>query len=192
MRHTPRIKAAVQFALKKHDGQYRKESEKWPYATHLILVGMLLTEAEADEDTVIAGLLHDTIEDTKTTEEEIRAAFGSRVLELVTAVTEPSQSSMEWQDRKDAYLAKLSEADDSALLISIADKIDNVESKIEAYGRQGEALLGEWSQAPEKYLWFHGAVAEMAQKRLPNNILTKRLLEACAREKELFGTTPSV
>jgi (p)ppGpp synthase/HD superfamily hydrolase len=184
MNHTPKIRKAIQFAARKHHDQLRLEAEPLPYITHLFSAAILVAEdGSASDEVVIATLLHDTLEDTETTEEEIASAFGGRVLELVKTVTEPKEVE-DWKERKKRYLAQLALGSDDALLISIADKIDNIESKLEAYAREGAELLKRWKQPPESYLWYHGAVLNMAEARLLKHPLTKRLAEAHAREKE--------
>jgi (p)ppGpp synthase/HD superfamily hydrolase len=187
MNHTPRMKEAIRFTLKKHDGQYRKEMERWPYATHVLFAAMLLAEAGADEDVVIAALLHDTIEDTQTTADEIEQKFGVRVRHIVEAVTEPPKTTTAWRDAKEKYIAQVTAADTDALQVSIADKVDNIEAKIEAFEREGLELLKQWSQTPQDYLWYHGSILALAQERLPEHPLTKRLAEAYAQEEALFG-----
>ena len=87
-----KIAAAAVFAAKKHGDQKRKTGE--PYITHPIAVAEILIQIGMDADTVSAGLLHDTLEDTDTTEEEIATFFGREVGEMVQAVTRPA-----FQDR---------------------------------------------------------------------------------------------
>lgn len=189
MNHTPQIKKAIQFAARKHHGQLRKETEPLPYITHLFSVALLVAEDGADDDVVAAALLHDTLEDTDTTREEIVATFNERVAVLVESVSEQKEQDgkkLDWKERKVNYLARVEHASDGAVLISLADKIDNVESKMEAYATEGEALLTRWSQPPEAYLWFHGEVLRIGQTRLPKHHLTARLTEAHARERKVL------
>lgn len=185
MNHTPQIKKAIQFAARKHHGHMRAEAEPLPYITHLFSVALLVAEGGADDDTVTAALLHDTIEDTATTREEIVETFSERVASLVLAVTE--EKGLDWKERKEAYLKVLETASVEALAIMAADKIDNIESKIEAYEKEGEALLGRWKRPKSDYLWYHGTALELAEKRIPEHPLTARLAEAHAREREIFG-----
>ena len=84
-----KISAAAVFAAKKHGDQRRKTNQ--PYITHPIAVAEILMQIGMDADTVAAGLLHDTIEDTDTTEEEISTIFGREVGEMVQAVTKISR-----------------------------------------------------------------------------------------------------
>ncbi len=185
MQHTPQIKKALQFAARKHHGQLRRETEPLPYLTHLVSVALLVAEDGAHDDVVSAALLHDTIEDTGTTKEELARAFNETVAALVEHVSEPK--GRPWKERKTAYLAHLETAPTDALLIAAADKIDNIESKLEAYEREGQALLTRWKQPTSDYLWMHGETLRIVRARLPEHPLTKRLAEACAREREAFG-----
>lgn len=189
MNHTPQIKKAIQFAAKKHADHYRVETERLPYVTHLFSVALLVAEGGADDDVVTAALLHDSIEDTGTTREEIAAAFNERVAGLVVSVSELKEKDgkkLDWKERKSDYLARVEAASDDAVLIATADKIDNIESKLEAFEKEGDALLKRWTQPPEAYLWYHGEATRIAQERLPNHPLTKRLAEAHARERRAF------
>jgi len=187
MNHTPQIKKAIQFAARKHHGQLRVSSMDGPlpYVTHLFSVALLVAEDGAHDDIVTAALLHDTLEDTDTTRDELVGAFNERVAKLVESVSENKE--LAWKERKVGYLAQLENADEEAVLIAIADKVDNIESKLEAFEREGEALHERWTQPPEEYLWYHGEALRIAQARLPDHTLTKRLAEVHAREKESFS-----
>ncbi len=190
MNHTPQIKKAIQFAARKHHGHMRREVEPLPYVTHLFSTALLVAEDGAADDVVCAALLHDTLEDTDTTDEELAEAFNPRVAELVRHVSETKEESgveLGWKERKARYLAHLEEAPEEAVLIATADKIDNIESKLEAFAKEGPALFARWSMPQEEYLWYHGEAARIAKTRLPEHPLTKRLLEAHAKERAAFG-----
>ncbi|MDP2594135.1 MAG: HD domain-containing protein [bacterium] len=185
MNHTPQIKRAIQFAARKHHGHFRAETEPLPYITHLFSVALLVAEDGASDDVVSAALLHDTLEDTDTTRKEIALAFGERVAELVEHVSEVKEQGgkkLDWKERKMVYLKHLEAAPEDALLIAIADKIDNIESKLEAFEKEGPVLLERWKRPRADYLWYHGEAARIASLRLPEHRLTKRLIEAHARE----------
>ncbi|MDP2655256.1 MAG: HD domain-containing protein [bacterium] len=189
MNHTPQIKRAIQFAAQKHHGQMRRETEPLPYITHLFSVALLVAEDGAEDDVVTAALLHDTLEDTDTTREEIVSEFNERVATLVESVSEPKEidgRKLSWKEKKEHYLANLGKASDDAVLIAIADKIDNIESKLESFEKEGEELLKRWKQPKEEYLWYHGEALRIAQSRLPEHRLTKRLAEVHAKEQNIF------
>ena len=185
MNHTPQIKRAIQFAARKHHGQLRREAEPLPYVTHLFSTALLVAEDGSSDDVVCAALLHDTIEDTGTTPDELAYAFTDYVAQLALHVTE--DRTLPWKERKQKYLDHLETAPLDAVRIATADKIDNIESKLEAYAREGDALLARWARPVEEYLWYHGEALRIAKRRLPEHRLTKRLAEAHAREREIFG-----
>lgn len=122
---------ALKFARLKHDGQKRKFSGE-PYITHCINVYKSVIEVvNITSDTgitniAIAALLHDIVEDTDTSINEIREIFGGRVAELVMALTnDPVQIE---RVGKTQYLSdKIVELDDDALLIKLADRLDNIQ-----------------------------------------------------------------
>ena len=181
MQHTPQIKLAIEFAAQKHNGHQRLGARPLPYITHLFSVALLVAEDGAHDDTVTAALLHDTLEDTDTEYEELRDTFNPRVAELVSEVSE--EKTLPWAERKADYLARLAHVSDEALLIALADKIDNIESKLEGVAREGHAMFARWPHPPEAYAQIDAATLSIALERLPTHRLTKRLAELCERER---------
>lgn len=193
MNHTPQIKKAIQFAARKHHGHLRISStpgEPLPYVTHLFSVALLVAEDGAHDDVVTAALLHDTLEDTKTTREEIVTAFNERVAALVESVTEIKEKDgrcLEWKEIKENYLNLIERSSDDALIIAIADKVDNVESRTEEFLQGGEAFLTKWKHPNGEHLWFYGEALRIAQRRLPEHPLTKRYTQAHTRQLQVFN-----
>src|ERR1035437_4169278 len=105
MIYTLRIQKAIQFAIKTHelDQKQKRKGKDVPYITHPLSVGLILANIGATEDVVIAGILHDTIEDSieknKVTKEIISDMFGQSVSDLVLSVTEQDKS-LSWAERK--------------------------------------------------------------------------------------------
>ena len=189
MNHTPQIKKAIQFAARKHHGQMRKERDQLPYITHLFSVALLVAEDGASDDVITAALLHDTLEDTDATRGEIVSAFNEHVATLVESVSEISRHDgvrLNWKARKTRYLARLEKASSDAVLIATADRIDNIESMLDAIGNEGNGFITRFHQPIDDHIWYHGEVLRIAQKRLPTHSLTKRLAEVVARENEAF------
>ncbi len=154
MNHTPQIKMAIQFAARKHHGHMRQETEPLPYITHLFSVALLVAEDGASDDVVTAALLHDTLEDTETTREEIVASFNERVAELVESVSEVKEKDgtpLDWKGRKIQYLSRVEGSSDDAVLISIADKIDNIESKHDCLSIDSRHVLPRRIPRSERY-----------------------------------------
>ena len=117
---------AAQFAALKHRDQLRKGSQELPYVVHLISTALLIAEVGGvkDPEVLAAALLHDTIEDTQTTAEELTAAFGKKVCRLVEEVSD--DKSHEKAVRKRLQIEHAPELSSGAVLIKLADKISNV------------------------------------------------------------------
>ncbi len=92
------IDKAIQFAAIAHEGQYRKGTNI-PYIIHPVSVGFLLQSIGCDEEVIVAGLLHDTVEDTDTELDDIKREFGERVASLVFSASEPDKT-LTWEERK--------------------------------------------------------------------------------------------
>lgn len=133
--YSDRINHAFAFAAKHHDRQVRKGT-KLPYLTHPANVAVILTRYGCDDDTIIAGILHDVVEDCvregytrEMLTERIAEKFGDTVLRTVLAVTERKLDDdgveLAWEERKTDYLARLGDADDRARWVCAADKIHN-------------------------------------------------------------------
>lgn len=116
---------ALRFAAEKHIDQRRKGSRKAPYINHPIQVTELLWDAGVrDAETLAAALLHDTIEDTDTTPEELQAKFGERVLALVLECTD--DKSLPKAERKRLQVEHAPHKSPGAKQIKLGDKINNV------------------------------------------------------------------
>lgn len=123
---TGRLINAVRFSASKHRYQRRKDPAKSPYINHPIEVTQLLWEVGGvrEADVLLAALLHDTIEDTQTGPDEIRAQFGAAVLSLVLEVTD--DKSLPKQERKRLQVESAPHKSPGAKLIKLADKACNV------------------------------------------------------------------
>ena len=117
---------ALTFAADKHQGQRRKGRDKLPYVNHLIRVTDTLWRVGGVRDVtvLVAALLHDTVEDTKTTPDELEALFGADVLSVVLEVTD--DKSLPKARRKQLQIEHAPHLTERAKLIKLADKIDNV------------------------------------------------------------------
>ncbi|XP_041356489.1 guanosine-3',5'-bis(diphosphate) 3'-pyrophosphohydrolase MESH1-like [Gigantopelta aegis] len=114
------------FAARKHKGQRRKDSESTPYINHPIGVAFILTEEAGISDVAViqAALLHDTVEDTHTTIEEIGREFGDEVKGLVSEVTD--DKSLPKLERKQQQILHAPHASHKAKLVKLADKLYNL------------------------------------------------------------------
>ena len=121
------ISKAYDFAKKAHSGQKRKSGE--PYFVHLTEVAYILAELRGDSTTIIAGLLHDTLEDTNTKPEDIKRLFGDEVLEIVEGVTKIRQVKFEDKENVAENIRKVVLAtakDFRVILVKLADRLHNM------------------------------------------------------------------
>ena len=120
------ILKAAHFAAHKHRNQRRKDEEKTPYINHPISVAKIISEIGNIEDPEVlaAALLHDTIEDTETTVDELIDNFGERVCSLVQEVTD--DKNLPKMERKQRQIEHAKEISEGAALIKLGDKISNV------------------------------------------------------------------
>lgn len=118
--------AAANFAAERHRYQRRKDVDATPYINHpLALAQVLAVEAGIDDpDVLCAALLHDTIEDTETTREDLEAAFGPRITAIVLEVTD--DKSLPAAARKQAQIDHAPHISRKAKLVKLADKISNL------------------------------------------------------------------
>ncbi|HLE55673.1 MAG TPA: HD domain-containing protein [Rhodothermia bacterium] len=136
--YSDKINHAFAFAAKHHDRQVRKGT-KLPYLTHPANVAVILTHYDRDEDSIVAGILHDVVEDCvrdgytrETLEQRIGEKFGGSVLRTVLQVTyrrlDDDGAELSSAQRKEDYLERLGQAEESALWVCAADKIHNARS----------------------------------------------------------------
>lgn len=185
MTYSPRLENAIRIACQYHDGQHRKEHDRLPYVSHVFSVAALVSNFINDEDVIIAALLHDTVEDTKMTYEELEELFGEHVRTLVENVSEPKENPS-WQSRKEEYLKKLEEGSLYALLIAACDKIHNMQSKYRIYQSQGRDFVQKIGLLHEKYLWYHGEVLEILKRKVEDQDLIDLYEETFKKEEELL------
>lgn len=152
MIYTQKIQEAIELAIKVHEKQKRK-GKNIPYVTHPLTVALILSQAGASEELVIAGILHDVVEDSteenKVTLEMIAEQFGDEVRELVGAVSE-SDKSLSWEERKEDALGHISSFSHDALLLKSADIISNVSELLVDYEKEGFKTFDRFNAPGEK------------------------------------------
>lgn len=179
MKLTPRIQSAIFLAAQLHKNHTRKDKQKTPYITHLFSVMLLLSEVTDDEDILIAGLMHDALEDVPDyTLAKLTEDCGERVAHIVQNVTEALNANvgddmqLPWLARKEGYLRILKEADEESILVSCADKIHNITSLILNYEEEGEQFLSRFHSSMRNIFWFYEEVFAIAEAKLQkDNVL---------------------
>ncbi len=152
LRDNMMLHKAIAFACIAHEGQVRKGT-KIPYIVHPFEVAQILSEAGADEEVICAGLLHDIIEDTNYTGEDLEALFGQRVRMLVESCTQECEGS--WEERKQHYIEYLEkEATLDGMMISCADKLANIRSTKENYEKEKENVWKRFNRGKSAHSWY--------------------------------------
>ena len=167
MIHTPKIERAIHKAAVLHRHQIRKGKDELPYITHLFSVFVILAEYTEDEDILIAGLLHDTLEDTDYTLEGLERDFGKKVRDIVLGVTEQKTENgvkIDWVERKRGYLQGLENAPEESLYVSAADKIHNFRSILDEYQKNLEKFQKDFNLVDR--IKLHGAIVAVISLRL--------------------------
>lgn len=188
---SPRIEKAIVRATVLHHFQKRKISGV-PYIVHPYSVAFLLAHYVDDEDVIIAGLLHDVLEDTpEYTEAMLLEEFGERVLQIVKEVTEDYTQAERlnhllrggdrdaWRTRKERYLHNLSNDSEAALLVATADKVHNMRNVVDEYAEHGNQVWVQFRRKPEELLWFYSEASRVISERLKHPLVVEmnRLLQ---------------
>ncbi|MBD2250880.1 HD domain-containing protein [Nostoc parmelioides] len=161
-----RFTQALTYATQLHAHQVRKGSGI-PYVAHLLGVASIALEYGANEDEAIAALLHDAVEDQggAETREEIRRRFGETVTAIVDGCTDAdTMPKPPWKQRKEAYIAHISTASPSVLLVSAADKLHNARSILQDYRLVGESLWERFQGGKTGTLWYYRSLVGAYQK----------------------------
>lgn len=153
-----RVERAVTVALRAHGDQVRKGDGETPYIVHPVTVALILSRYSNEEDVIIAGLLHDTLEDTSLPPEQIAREFGDRVLGYVEDVTEAKLPGLSWETKKARYLRRLEAAPHGSMLVACADKIANLISMVAAHKAHGSEMWARFNASPAQKLGFYRQV----------------------------------
>ncbi len=168
-----RIEQAIRAASVLHKDQLRKGSMPFPYITHLVATAFTLLDYTKDEDVIIAALLHDSIEDTDYTIDELQEDFGGKVREIVEAVTEPKrdgEKKLTWREQKMTYVRQLKKAPKEALLVAAADKIHNFRTIVEDYTDSYDRYVQDFGKNFDDRLEVYQEIHDIINSRLDNPI----------------------
>ena len=151
----PAFDDALVYASNAHRTQTRKGSGA-PYVSHLLGVASLVIEEGGTETQAIAALLHDVLEDTDVSYEEIQDVFGRVVADIVLACTDSIEKPRpDWRPRKEAYFEHLPGAPPDALLVSVADKVHNARSILMDLRSGGPGMFERVTGGRDGTLWYY-------------------------------------
>ena len=171
--YSPRIESAITTMLEAH-GLARRKAGRGFEATHVLSVALIAGEFGFDEDTVIAAVLHDTLEDTPLDPEVIRRRFGDHVLAVVEDVTEPPRT-RPWRERKEAYIGRLRASPRlAARAVASADKIHNLSSLVAGIEARGPAFIDAFTTGIDEMVWYQQSVYAMLAATWSHPILDEQ------------------
>ena len=174
------IEKAMAYATEKHKNQTRKLTGE-PYINHIKDVANILIENGANEETIIVGILHDTLEDTSATYNEISKMFGRKIANMVK--TESEIKSLPYKKRKAEHMGRVGEADFETKLVNCADKVSNLKSMIAIYSKYGDNIWNYFHGTKEEIMWYY-TIALNALKDVSNK---KVYYDFCTLYKKMFN-----
>ena len=162
--NTELLDRAIIFAVRAHAGTERR-GKGYPYIVHPLEAVEIVATMTADQELLAAAALHDTVEDTDVTVEQIRAEFGDRVASLVADESDdlPMGVSEEasWHARKQAAIDRLSKAGREAKTVALGDKLSNMRAIARDYAVQGDALWNLFhAKDPKDHEWHYRGLAD--------------------------------
>lgn len=161
---TSLLDRAIIFAVKAHAGTERR-GKGFPYIVHPMEAVEIVATITPNQELLAAAALHDTVEDTDVTIEQIRAEFGERIASLVTSETdvffEGRSESDSWHDRKQAAIDRLAKVSREAKIVALGDKLSNMRAIARDYAVQGDALWNLFHvNDPKEHEWHYRGLAD--------------------------------
>lgn len=159
------VEKALQHAAVAHKGSFRKGT-LIPYIVHPVEAVMIAHELTDDEEVIAAAALHDVVEDTFYSKDDIERVFGERIAALVEAESENKREDMlpeqTWRIRKEETLAHLERAPKDVKLICLADKLSNIRAIRSDYEKAKYKLWERFNQKdPAAHAWYYGAIRDV-------------------------------
>ena len=158
------LNQAIIFATKTHKGQFRKGTQI-PYILHPMEAAAIVGTMTTDDEIIAGAVLHDVVEDTDTTVDEIKELFGERVAAIVASESEdkredkPAEST--WKIRKQETLDHLKTAPIDVKMITLGDKLSNIRAIYRDYNTIGDELWQRFNQKDKnEHYWYYQGVAD--------------------------------
>lgn len=130
---------AVKFAVEAHQGTERR-GKGYPYIVHPMEAASIVASITNDQEMLAAAILHDTVEDTDVTIEQIREQFGNRVAELVQHETAPLDEKLSWREKKTEQIKQLTVAPYDSKVVALGDKLSNMRGIAMDYRKVGDKV----------------------------------------------------
>lgn len=174
--NTELLDRAIVFAVKAHANTERR-GKGYPYIVHPLEAVEIVATMTADQELLTAAVLHDTVEDTEVTVEQLKAEFGERIASLVADESDVMPEGMteedSWHQRKQAAIDRLSKASHDAKMVALGDKLSNMRAIARDYDEIGEALWNRFhTNDPKEHEWHYRGLAD-ALRELEDTVAYK-------------------
>ena len=161
---TSLLDRAIVFAVKAHAGTERR-GKGFPYIVHPLEAMEIVSTITADQELLAAAVLHDTVEDTEVTEEQIRKEFGDRVASIVASESDTFEDGVKeedsWHVRKQAAIERLASASMDAKIVALGDKLSNMRAIARDYSKVGDRLWDLFHvKDPKDHEWHYRGLAD--------------------------------
>ena len=161
---TSLLDRAIMFAVRAHAGTERR-GKGFPYIIHPMEAMEIVSTMTSDQELLAAAALHDVVEDTPYTEEDIRAEFGDRIASLVAAESDTFQEGVSeedsWHSRKRAAIERLAKASLDAKTVALGDKLSNMRAIARDYSILGDKLWDIFhAKDPKDHEWHYRGLAD--------------------------------
>lgn len=195
MRPGPRVLKAFEFAFRAHEGAHRKGTQI-PYIVHPMDVASTLMKNDAPEDVVVAGLLHDVVEDAGVSLADIEKEFGAEVARLVYGASEPEElrrattreeKRRTWPERKSHTIEFITGADRHMKLLSCADKLSNISDMVRESADAGDGFWDKFNATRDQQAWYYRSMVDAFASGEGGIGDMAAFLEFKKRVEELFG-----
>ena len=161
---TTLLDRAIVFAVRAHAGTERR-GKGFPYIVHPMEAMEIVATMTCDQELLAAAALHDTVEDTDVTIEQIRTEFGDRIASLVASESDTVLDGLSveesWHARKQAAIDRLALASSDATIVALGDKLSNMRAIARDYAQQGDALWDLFhAKDPKDHEWHYRGLAD--------------------------------
>ena len=174
--NTEILDRAIVFAVKAHANTERR-GKGYPYIIHPLEAVEIVATMTPDQELLAAAALHDTVEDTEVTVEQLKAEFGERIASLVADESDVMPEGMteedSWHQRKQAAIDRLSKASHDAKMVALGDKLSNMRAIARDYDEIGDALWNRFhTNDPKEHEWHYRGLAD-ALRELEDTVAYK-------------------
>ena len=151
----------------------KRKKENIDLVFHSIMVGNMLKNIGCQENIIYTGYLHDVIEDTKYTYDDLKEKYGKELADNVQKLSE-NKEILNYIERKEEFINRIKEYDNELILVELADKLQNLASDYHLFQNYGKYALPTEEKDYEEIKWYYTKLKEIFNERLENNQLLER------------------